>query len=324
METGEPEPRTRWAGDLIRWSVAIGLLVGLVGLAVPEWSRLQAADVELRPDLLLVSLALLMAHFFFQALAWHLLSRTCGPAIRWKSAVVAWHFSMLGKYVPGKVFVLLGRLWAYRRAGFKRREIAACFSFETVLVLLASTLVAVVSLAITGFGPLAPYRPALWVVAGCLVLAANPRLMERGIRLASRLFKRPPITVSLGWVQTAALTLGYAVNAFLLGFAFFVFVRGLLPLQDSGFLYLTGSFLVAGLSGMLALFAPGGLGVRDGVLLVALLPILPPGSAAVTALAARLWTLIAELALAAVYLVAVRTSDLLPNPVGRNTDAEDL
>jgi len=323
METGEPGPRTWWVGDPIRWSIAAGLLVGIVWLAVPQWSRLQAAEVELRPDLLLVSLALLMAHFFLQALAWHLLSRTCGPAIRWSTAVVAWHFSMLGKYVPGKVFVLLGRLWAYRRAGFKRGEIAICFSLETALVLLASTLVAVVSLAITGFGPLARYRPALWVVAGCLLLAANPRLMELGLRWAARLFKRPPVSVSLSLEQTAALTLGYALNALLLGGAFFVFVRGLFPLQGAGFLYLTGSFLVAGLSGMLVLFAPGGLGVRDGVLLVALLPVLPPGSAAVTALAARLWTLIAELALAAVYLVAVRKADLWPKPAGRNTDAQD-
>ena len=58
-------------------------------------------------------------------------------------------------------------------------------------------------------------------------------------------------------------------------------------------------------AGFLALLTPAGLGVREGVLVVALAPVLPAGPALVVALVSRVWMMLVELAGAAVtHLVA--------------------
>ena len=57
--------------------------------------------------------------------------------------------------------------------------------------------------------------------------------------------------------------------------------------------------------GFLALLTPAGLGVREGVLVVALAPVLPAGPALVVALSSRLWMMLVELAGAAItHLIA--------------------
>jgi uncharacterized membrane protein YbhN (UPF0104 family) len=60
------------------------------------------------------------------------------------------------------------------------------------------------------------------------------------------------------------------------------------------------SFPVAWIVGLLAFVAPGGLGVREGVLAALLSGLLPGGMAVVVALASRVWITAVELVCAAV------------------------
>src|SRR5215204_5514650 len=60
------------------------------------------------------------------------------------------------------------------------------------------------------------------------------------------------------------------------------------------------AYAAAYAAGFLALLTPAGLGVREGVLVVALAPVLPAGPALVVALLSRLWMMLVELAGAAV------------------------
>jgi uncharacterized membrane protein YbhN (UPF0104 family) len=82
-------------------------------------------------------------------------------------------------------------------------------------------------------------------------------------------------------------------------------------------LFLTASFLFAGWIGILSLFAPGGLGVREGVLLLALKLVLPAAVAAVIVLAARLWTTAGELICVGIVFLLDRVR---PAPPGNAAD----
>jgi glycosyltransferase 2 family protein len=66
------------------------------------------------------------------------------------------------------------------------------------------------------------------------------------------------------------------------------------------------AYAAAYAAGFLSLLTPAGLGVREGVLVVALAPVLPAGPALVVALLSRLWMMLAELAGAGVAQLAAR------------------
>lgn len=97
-----------------------GLVVGIALFAVLLvylWRAVGAGDLALeraRPGPLVASMALLLAAYVAQAYAWHLLVRAAGGA---QSAAVdggRWALSLLGKYVPGKIFNAVGRVALYR------------------------------------------------------------------------------------------------------------------------------------------------------------------------------------------------------------------
>jgi len=79
----------------------------------------------------------------------------------------------------------------------------------------------------------------------------------------------------------------YLLNWSLYAVAFWLFYIGLEGWAP--FLYVGPAFAAAYVGGYLALFAPAGLGVREGLLAAFLAPVLPPEAALAVAVAARLW-----------------------------------
>jgi len=66
---------------------------------------------------------------------------------------------------------------------------------------------------------------------------------------------------------------------------------------------------LAGSLGLLALFAPAGLGVREGILLIILGPIAGVGTSAIVVILARVLSILVELAAAGIGFVVLRTMD---------------
>jgi hypothetical protein len=115
----------------------------------------------------------------------------------------------------------------------------------------------------------------------------------------------------------AGLALGYVVYWALTGLAFAALVRAMFPLAASDVPLAIAGYSASYAVGFLSLLTPGGLGVREGVLVLALAPIMPAGPALVVALVSRLWMMLFELlgAVAAYGLERVVTARRRP-PAG--------
>jgi uncharacterized membrane protein YbhN (UPF0104 family) len=92
-----------------------------------------------------------------------------------------------------------------------------------------------------------------------------------------------------------------------LGAGFTLLLRSLIPVTADFTLTATGAFAVAGVAGSLAVFAPSGIGVREGVLTLVLSGPLGPGVAAGAAILARLWMTLAEALVSGAALWVVRS-----------------
>jgi uncharacterized membrane protein YbhN (UPF0104 family) len=105
------------------------------------------------------------------------------------------------------------------------------------------------------------------------------------------------------------------VSWVLYGAAYFLFLNALADVPSNALVASTGVNTLSFLAGYLAIPAPGGLGVRESAMTVLLNPILPAGVAAVVAVGARLWSIVAELGLVGLALVAHRKSPLPDPPI---------
>lgn len=260
-----------------------------------NWQEIRNADLDLRPGLLALSVLLLGGYFFGRSLLWFHLTRQTGVAIPFGESVAAWFYSQLGKYLPGKVFLYLGRLYYYRRRDRSVAVVSMTFLVETLATLSAAVVTVLVALLTLDVGDVDAWRPVLLAALVGLAIMLNPRFLNAALAVALRLFRRPPQRVDLTAAQSYSFVLLYVANWLIFGVAFAVFINSIVSISFGYVVYLAGSFSLASLAGMFSVFVPSGLGVREGILMFMLSQVMPLETAIVISIAARLWFTAVEL-----------------------------
>jgi hypothetical protein len=161
---------------------------------------------------------------------------------------------------------------------------------------------------LTGRAAIEAAHPGSGFALGMLVAGAAagiglllwPPFLQRLLRLAApgaRSGGTPPATsIGLGIAANLVAWVGY-------GLALWLLARGLLPAAGLRPTLAVAVFTASYLAGFLALFAPGGLGVREGLFILMLQGPLGIGAATALALASRLLLTITELGAAVPFLV---------------------
>lgn len=108
----------------------------------------------------------------------------------------------------------------------------------------------------------------------------------------------------LGFIPFLKITGLYALTHALGSVLFFCLINTVYPeLEPSSFFYIGAVSLLSGVLGTLAVFAPSGLGVREGVQLLLLAPLLPKEIVVVAVLFSRVWSVTLDLLFYAISLV---------------------
>lgn len=296
-EAAGPRPRWRRSVRLLVQLTLTALLTWLIatqiGVTLEEALSLEAALVQPRLLPIASSTLLLLACFALTARLWGWMVRELGgrdPG--WLGSLRIVLTANLGRYVPGKVWQVTGLALLSRRAGIPA-TLATGAAVLTQLFHLAGA--AVVGMAVLGRIDGSGWGLGLGGLLLLLLIgvASTPLLVRGGFRLAYRMAGLDPLTAPRPgslfgprWILLHTLIwLGYGV-------AFTFLVRGL-GLEGSTVM-LVVSFSAAYLMGYLAIFAPAGIGVREGVLIALLRPSLG-GAAVGVAVLARVWMTVVEL-----------------------------
>lgn len=307
---GAPSRRARWIHAL-RWAVALVAIGVFAAYLVANLDALRDEPLRLRPGYAVGALGMLLAYMAGRALVWHLLTRELGVAIGLRQGLASWSVSLLGKYVPGKVFYLLARLEPYRREGRSKSQVTVAFGIETVGSLIAQVATVLAALWLADYlGPLQPARPFLPLLLIAMTIGLHPRLMEPVLNLGLRILRRPATRIALTYGQLLRIVGAYLINWQMFGIGFFLLANAVYPVVLADVAFMVGAMSAATIAGILALVAPSGLGVREGLLALLLTAIMPTPVAALVALAQRAWVLIGEGVIVAVTLAWQRS--LLP------------
>jgi hypothetical protein len=241
----------------------------------PVWTLIAAASV-----LVLLTYALLIE-------AWRRVLAAWSERLGWPDAARIWLASNLGKYVPGKVWSILAMGALARERGVS--ALAAGGS----AVLMQAIAVATCAAVAVAFGAAAIQSPWSRAAAAIVIVAAillAPRLVSPAFAAAraitGRDFATPPVpgrAVSIAATSTLLVWLVSGIAFRMIANAFGV-TRGDLASYIS-------VYAASYLAGFVALFAPGGIGVREGALVATMqrAGLASAPEAAVIALASRLW-----------------------------------
>jgi hypothetical protein len=221
--------------------------------------------------------------------------------LRYADAARIWFVSNLGRYVPGKVWQITAMAVLAERAGVSRYTAAGSAILVNLVNLVAGVgVVALTTASLLGNVALVAGAAALLVAALVLAPRFLPALIRAYERVRGRSVRVPVLSTKAIWIAGAAS----AVAWLLYGAAFRIFAEGVVPSSHGPLNSYIGAFTTSYLAGYLFLPAPGGIGVREGALLVLMdrLQLVSGGAAAVIVATSRLWLTVLEVLPGAAYL----------------------
>ncbi|TKJ40208.1 hypothetical protein CEE36_09745 [candidate division TA06 bacterium B3_TA06] len=305
---------------IIRWIIQI-LAIGAIGFflvrtVVRNWHEVADFPWHFNPWLLIASFALLAGTLLFMIVLWRWLLIRLGARISLGSAFRIFSLSSLGRYLPGKVWQVAGMVYLGRKEGVRAEAGVWAAVLAQILAVLSGILLTFAALFVEQERMLAPLLARLgirsislwWLLLPIAVILGllHPRIIERITNWILRLLKREPIRFELSYPGLLGFFLLYLVSWLLYGTAFYLFLASVNPLPLSDWVVVTGGFAAAYIVGLLAIFVPGGLGVREGLLALFLSSLVGSGVAVALSFGQRLWFTAAELTFVLISVIFVR------------------
>lgn len=293
-----PETVRPFRGRLLKILGAVAaaiILIFLCGQMWRDWGTVRAYPWTLRPGWFVASMLALQLAFLVMARSWRSVLRAIG--VRWQFMRAFWIFylSNLGRYIPGNVWQMGAAAVMGRSLGVSGSDIVASMIVHLLYFLPLGITMALASGAFPPPFEGVTFQVLAWLGAlVCVAAALWPHMILRAVPRLAALLKLDPNRWKMDVSRRLAIA-GQTVAAWIFlssGFAFMVFAVA--PVDLRWGLDLARTYIVAHTVGYLVLVAPAGLGVREGVMVVLLTPIVGAGPAAGMALLARLWFTVAE------------------------------
>lgn len=222
---------------------------------------------------------------------WVRLIRDClGKRIGWLEAFGQHALMSLGKYLPSGVLGIVGRHHMLTKLGASHGESIGLLLNEQMLTVLSGIFIGSLALLI-GWGVDNPVGSTLaaFALAACL---AFPVIFSQLVKTASAYLPHKPLYLSrMALAQNYLANMMYAAMGWLTQSMLFLLLLESLVSPDLSaqqWVLLAGLQCLSVLAGLLAIFAPAGIGVREAVLVALGMAVLPKHDLLLVAVAHRL------------------------------------
>jgi hypothetical protein len=260
------------------------------------------ASFALAPDRLVIVPVAQLAFWVLTSQLWRrIVGRLAGRPPTLRESFAQLSLVNLGKYLPGKIWGVVARGASMRqRHGISGEQVLLATVLEQFFILgSALVLVGVLAAVLIG-GWWAPLLVALSLAAAALGAEFNAPLLEWLSRITGRLWRggaRPPTGAGLPRGVYLGYLAGYLAVWVLLGMAYWgiyyaCFPVPVAPSEMAGVVLATAASISLG---FFALFAPGGIGVREAISSAVLSRFVPLEEAILLSVLFRIWTVGVEL-----------------------------
>jgi len=241
-----------------------------------------------------------------------------GHLAYWR-AVRLWYAASITKYIPGTVWQFMGWFVLAEQEGVPRLIALSSILVTQAVSALAGLILGLAAFAGIGHTDVVDRLLPLLATLPIALVVVHPRVVEGGVNLGLRFLGKRPIHLALGFADLVRIFLLYLGSYAFWGVALFLFTNSLTPVDLTHLPTFLGIFPVAYILGLIAPWAPAGLGVREGVLTYLLSFYMPIPVATVVALLARPWMMVLEVPVGVASLSFYVRAGLRP-PVAQNAN----
>lgn len=247
-----------------------------------------------------VSVITLMAAYLCGSQGWRAVIAGFGIKIKLHEAFRVVYLANLGRYIPGKVWQVVGMVGLAKEVQVPPQVALASFALVQGYALPAAFLLIPATLGLDALPKsMEVMRDILYLFMTATVLLFlflffKPDGLNWALNKILKLFRQEPVQYRPSLQNRLEIFLWYLLNWTLFGISFHFFLRALLADTSLPFIYSTGAYITGYILGYIAFLSPAGLGIREGVLSAVLAVKLGGPLAASIAIINRVWITIAE------------------------------
>lgn len=284
-------------------SIFLYLSLTFVVYVLCKFDYFALRDIRISYDWLLVSILIFIIGLLWGGISWWVVLKAHNMNVPLSEGISSHGISILSKYIPGKLWTVLGRAQYVSRCGYSL-AISSLVSIKAQAVVIWLGLIISLIAACLSQGFTWVFFLILCVFIAITLILVSKKVHNYVILLISNVLKKNleiPLLTLRNLFNVAAY---YIFYWFLVTLAYYFFLRSILP----GVTILASfAFPWSVTIGILAFLFPAGLGVREGAMIGYLALIKVPLKAATTAsIAARLWSLLGEAILFLLCLIIYR------------------
>jgi len=286
---------------LVKFLLIVAVIYFVGKKIVSNWEEISGYDWEINPFLLLLSILLHQIALVIYSKMWSLVIKSFGYNLPLKYAFRISNLVNLGRYIPGKIWSALGAIYLLRPYGIGKGLAFTSWVLTTIFILPPAFLLGFLALLfypqtvsyITGLNIWPFIALAITICISIFIIFFPERTTELFNKFLKKI-KRPAIDFAFGKKIAIQIFIGYLIGWIVYGIAFYTFLNSIM--RDPGIPLLVGmgSFILAYVIGYLAIFSPGGIGVREIILMAILSPYFGPLAAGVAGIA-RIWNIVSEI-----------------------------
>lgn len=300
-------------------SLLVAIVFFFLGRAIHhDWSGIQSRDWRFEYQWLAASIIFLGGAYAGHASGWLLILWRFHHPVPYLPGFYVWSKSLLARYVPGNVLMIVGRMVMIEPYGVPKRVSLTSIAYEQALMVGSAT--TVLSIALPFWGTLRDKSPLIWLVMlvpPLMILGMHPRIMGTLGNAALKLARREPIEKFLHFGSVITLFLYYCFFWLISGLGLFAMVQAVTDVDFNTIPIFVATVPLAWLVSIFAFVFPSGLGIREGVYAVTLTFAFgnEEGVASAFALLARFWQTLIEIVFVLVVMGLVKARHLrLPSP----------
>ncbi len=292
----QPRTSSRWPilriANILFLIIACGFLIWFFQHNRTDFTRLLA---EVRGRTVLFALAIFTVHQIVQGagIAW--LLRSLGVTTGFWDTVRVLLLSLLGKYLPGKIWIFAFRSTFFAERGVPVRLVLAASAVEHLFVMTTAVILFLATARFSSLDSAQRWIPVAGAAALFALLVFGPSILLAVMNRGFRAIGRTPYEGRIRRAQGIRFSLFFTGTWLLLGTGVWVVGSSLIPaLGPDALPAVAGGYALSVVSGFVALFAPGGIGVREAILAGVLAPWAGAVDALFLAVAVRILTSLSE------------------------------
>ncbi|MGO0575358.1 lysylphosphatidylglycerol synthase domain-containing protein [Ornithinimicrobium panacihumi] len=290
----------------VRRGFVLAAIAAAVVAVVVQREAVGAALAQTSWPWILVALVLSLVTVALAALSWRSVSAGLGAPLGLGEASVVYLVGQVGKYLPGGVWNVVASAELGSDHGIERRRTVVTMLLAAMISAVVAGAVALVLLPGVPGTPLADHG---WLVllAPLALVAVLPAVLNRILVTLLRVTRQAPVHERIGGRAVLVASAWSLLSWLAVGLQ--VYVLAVAVGADPGTTTLrlaVGGYALAWIVGFVLVFLPAGVGAREGVLALAMAPVLDTGGVLVVVLLSRVLVTAGDLLAAGVAALLAR------------------